>query len=111
MNLKDFIKETVVEISAAINEANDLLADKGACVNPYEYRRKKAGGSKEPHRVLNEIEFDVAVTAEEGRETKSGIGIMVGSIGLGSHGKSEATASTHSRIRFTIPVLLPNPKK
>jgi hypothetical protein len=58
-------------------------------------------------RVVQEIEFDVAVHATEGTETKGGIGIMVGAIGLGSQGKSQAGNASESRIRFTIPMVLP----
>jgi len=56
------------------------------------------------------IRFDVAVYAAEGKETKGGISIMVGTIGLGSQGRSDSSASTTSRIQFGIPMLLPTAK-
>lgn len=34
MNLKDFVKETIVEICQAITEANNELKGSGAIVNP-----------------------------------------------------------------------------
>lgn len=109
MNLRDFVKETLVEIAEAVDEANDALKDKGAFVNPVKVV-PHTGRATEHVRQLHEVEFDVAVTAEEGKETKGGLGIMVGTIGLGAQGKSETSGSTHSRVKFKIPLLLPNPK-
>ncbi len=31
---------------------------------------------------------------------------MVGTIGLGSHGKSDKSQSSESRIKFTVPIIL-----
>lgn len=109
MNLRDFVKETLCEIAEGVEQANATLKSTGACVNPCKTTRR-AGEHSKLTPLLHEIEFDVAVTAEEGKETKGGIGIMVGSLGLGSQGRSEASGSTHSRVKFTIPMLLPNPE-
>jgi hypothetical protein len=54
-----------------------------------------------------DLEFDVAVTAQEGTATKGGIGVFAGAIGLGSQGQSTAANQTVSRIKFAVPVLLP----
>jgi len=110
MNLRDFVKETLVEIAEGVDSANDALKGKGAFVNPVKITHR-TGQAVQHTRQLHEVEFDVAVTAEEGKETKGGIGIMVGSIGLGAQGRSETSGSTHSRVKFTIPMLLPNPKE
>ena len=58
-------------------------------------------------KAVQKVEFDVAVTASTGTATKGGIGIMVGAIGLGSQGKSEAQDSSISRIKFLVPMVLP----
>jgi hypothetical protein len=57
--------------------------------------------------VVGMVEFDVAVRATEGKETKGGIGVVAGVIGLGSSGKSDSSSGSESRIKFSIPVLLP----
>ena len=110
MNLKEFVKQTLVEISGAVGEANEELKGTGAAVNPIKIY-PRTGRPADQRRILHEVEFDVAVLAEEGKETKGGLGIMVASVGLGTQGKSQSSASTHSRIKFTIPLLLPNPGK
>lgn len=116
MELQEFISGTLVQISLGIESAASQLKDSKALVNP---RNVSTTGSKDEHiygylnvhrkfyKVVQKIEFDVAVTAEKAKETKNGIGISVGSLTVGSQGKSDATSSTVSRIRFTVPMVLP----
>jgi len=119
MNLKEFIKETITEISSAITECNDELSDNGTIVNPrnvyganrsfekiygYMSDEKEKGKLRRPVHLVN---FDVAVTATDKTGKKGGIGIAVGSIGLGAQGKSEAENVSFSKLTFSIPVALP----
>jgi len=118
MNLKQFISETLVQIAKGIEEANTQLKDSKAKINPPGIATGGQHDSAvygflaedEPdkfRKVVESIDFDVAVYAVEGTETKGGIGIMVGTIGLGSHGKSESGKSSESRIKFRVPMVLP----
>jgi len=66
------------------------------------------GNEKTLRQAVQRIDFDVAVTATEGTETKGGVGIMVGAIGLGSQGKSDASNASQSRIKFVVPMVLPS---
>lgn len=120
MNLKEFIKGTITEISSAISECNAELTDNCTIVNPrnvhgsdrdfekvYGYLVKETG-EKKFRRPVHLVNFDVAVTATDKTGTKGGIGIAVGSIGLGAQGKSEAENVSFSKLTFSIPVALPN---
>lgn len=117
MELQDFIAGTLVQIARGVENAAEQLKGSKAIVNP---RNVSTQGGNRPDniygylstekkffKVVQRIEFDVAVTAEKGKETKGGIGIQVGSIGIGSQGRSESTNSTISRIRFSVPMVLP----
>jgi hypothetical protein len=116
MELQDFISGTLVQIARGIEDAAGKLKGTKAIVNP---RNVAPAGEKygdlygfvNPHKpfykAVQKIEFDVAVTASAGKETKSGIGIMVSSITVGSQGKSESQNSSVSRIRFSVPMVLP----
>ena len=119
MNLKEFIKETITEISNAITECNTELSGNGTVVNPrhvhgaekgfdkiYGYMADKDSVSKY-RRPVHLVNFDVAVTATDKTGTKGGIGIAVGCIGLGTQGKSEAENISFSKLTFSIPVALP----
>lgn len=123
MDLKSFVAETLVQIAQGIDEANEKLADSQAIVNPRYvighgeikdatvYGYLVEGNERNNYRqAVHAVEFDVAVFATEGKEAKGGIGIVVGSIGLGTQGKSDTSSSSNSRIRFTIPMLFPAKK-
>jgi hypothetical protein len=111
MQLRDFVAETLKEIIDGVIEAQRHYQDKGGSVaSGVTY----AGTSSE-NRLWNSVtrapaqvvEFDVAVTAAEGTETKGSIGVFIGAIGLGSHGKSESSNTSVSRIKFSVPIILP----
>jgi hypothetical protein len=117
MQLEDFIKESLVQIANGVSAAAKELNSSGAIVNP----RNVAAASKETfnvygliaesntmRRAVHSIEFDVAVTATGGTETKGGIGVIAGAIALGTQGKSQESNSSVSRLSFSIPMALPN---
>ena len=122
MNLQNFITESIVQIVRGIEAANTALNDSTAVVSP---KNVIPSDSERPHiygylvepgahgkyrTPVQRVDFDVAVYAEEGTETKGGIGLMVGTLGLGSHGKSDKSHSSESRIKFTVPIILPTLK-
>lgn len=123
MDLKSFITQTLVQIAQGIDDANVAFANSEAIANPryvvppdgeednsvYGYLVEGSDRTAYRHAV-HKVDFDVAVAAAEGKEAKGGIGIVVGSIGLGAQGKSDASTSSNSRIRFAIPMLFPAKK-
>ena len=119
MNLQQFIKETIVQIANGIQTAERELAETTAIVNPryvaktslqgvYGFMISEKETTRENYRAaVQTVEFDVAVYATETTETKGGIGLMVGTLGLGGHGATEKGNRSESRIRFSIPVAFP----
>lgn len=99
MKLQDFVSETLKEIIDGVLAAQRYAASKNARINP---------GSPVRRESQQHVEFDVAVTTTEGTETKGGIGVFVGPVGLGSQGRTDNTNSSVSRIKFSIKVELPS---
>lgn len=117
MNLQEFVSQALIQIAAGLKEADEELLKVGAIVNPRHVTGAGAdkdnvygyvAGERKYLRAVHSVEFDVAVTAVEGKETKGGIGIVVGTIGLGSQGRSEQSSTSVSRIKFCVPIALPN---
>jgi hypothetical protein len=120
MNLQDFITQALVQISAGIAAADEQLLQHGAIVNP----RHVVGAAHDKEnvyghipekstlmrRAVHSVDFDVAVTVAEGKETKGGIGVVAGVFALGSQGRSDESSTSISRLKFRIPVALPNSK-
>lgn len=91
MELKDFVKKVIVDLDAAISEAN--LETK---------RNVMFKGVKETRTAL---EFDVAVTVESVDGTKGGGGIKVwGMVEAGGSQSLETKNSTVSRVSFGVDI-------
>jgi hypothetical protein len=115
IKLEDFVSETLKEIVNGVAAAQLHAATKKARVSPAGLSFRTDQGvvklwDRETGQIAQEVHFDVAVTATEGTETKGGIGIFVGALGLGSQGQSEREKSIVSRISFDVPIILPTQK-
>ena len=96
------------------------MKNSGAKINPIGTQfAQKLGESALPfiyHGNGNEygqiVEFDVSVTASECDEAQGGLGIQVASItlGVGLSGKTEDQSSVISRLKFSVPIFLPETK-
>lgn len=110
MDLKEFTKETLLQIVQGVNEANELLAENNAYVTR-EIQKTTNGDSYVDSsgfytHAIN-IDFDVAVTASEINDTKGGGGIKVVQIlcaGVETGNRTENQSV--SRIKYSIPLVL-----
>jgi len=104
MELKDFIATTLGEIQEGVQIAINETIKNGVngAINP------SWGGTKEMNSTLiQDIQFDIAVTAAD--EEKAGVkgGIKVVGISIGGEDTTSTTTSRVSRIQFSIPVIPP----
>jgi len=111
MDLQEFVAETISQIVDGVINAQKLVSEKGGEINPHVNTSHEQLG-KQGYLFSSEgpvqiVQFDVALTISEGTGTKGGIGIFAGPIGLGSSGQSSAENSSVSRVRFSVPLLLP----
>jgi hypothetical protein len=109
MNIKEFIAETLVQITMGVIEAQNNLKDTGALVNPElnPGQLRWGVGHTLGGELVGAVDFDMAVNATEGTETKGGIGVVAGILSLGSAGKSDASTGSATRIKFSVPIRLP----
>jgi hypothetical protein len=84
MNLQQFISESLIQIARGVEQANQGLKDTSAKINP---KSIATGGTKAEkiygylaedapdkfRKIVEAIDFDVAVYATEGTETKGGL--------------------------------------
>ncbi|KKK69553.1 hypothetical protein LCGC14_2932880 [marine sediment metagenome] len=114
MELREFVKETLVQIIKGIEDAQSETKKTGAVISPSRGKLapdtqdkvllSKSGG------ILEGVAFDVAVTASDTSEKGGGVGIFVWAVGAGVKGKSEIPNAAVSRIQFNVPVILPKGK-
>jgi hypothetical protein len=108
MDLSTFVKETLVQLVKGVSEAQTEVESYGAAVNPeHELVTLFAQGAKKNPRAfgnyVEEISFDVAVTATDKVDVGGGLKVSVIS------GKAERSDSreTEHRVKFKIPLVFP----
>jgi len=110
MNLQEFVAETLTQIIDGVREAQTRAKDGDATVNPglnATAENAKYGIFNASGTAAQLVQFDVALTGMEGTETKGGIGVVAGVFNLGSTGHSQAENSSVSRVKFSVPLVLP----
>jgi hypothetical protein len=111
VNLKDFIKETIGGIVEAAKELRDDYFEDGVLINPPVSvdgdRIYGEDSSRHTFRRIEEVEFDLAVTASSESSGKGRVGIKVFSAEAGVHGDHQRKNEEVSRVRFKIPLTLP----
>lgn len=108
MELKEFIKTAISDITEAVSELQAELSN-GAIVNPsllhpISNGSINAGSGNQP---IQKVEFDVALTTLEAASVdgnaKGGIAIFAAKLGT----TQQAQAQNISHLKFTVPVALP----
>ena len=109
VNLQDFVRDSLVQVVAGVKEAATIASESGATVNPGVIARDqdvraKIGRDWVP---VQSIEFDIAVVAAEGTADEGKVGFFVSVVGGTLASKAETSNQITSRLRFTVPVVLP----
>jgi hypothetical protein len=113
MDLKTFVSQALTSIVEGVAEAQAATAKHNAFVNPGGLMRSTQSVSTDAvwdntsNNYARLVNFDVAVTAEEGTSTNAKIGVVTGLLGLSAGGASQNREQAVSRIQFSVPVLLP----
>ena len=109
MELKDFIKAAISDITNAVSELQSEL-NNGAVINPTLIKGEvfKTVLIDDEVRMLERLNFDIAVTATEQSElsgnAKAGISVFGAKVGTENVEKTENV----SRLTFSLPIVLPS---
>lgn len=119
MELKKFIAETLSQIVEGVVEANRQIAQHGAAVNPPNVAKSKDGqggafhgyGKPKWARRVENVDFDVSLSVSTSTATSGEGGVQIAVLKLGTTGKTDSGTESESRIKFSIPLMLPNSKE
>lgn len=108
MELKEFIKSTLIQVSQGVEEAKEELGAESVSVTivnpePKGSRIYTVEGDAGPKRI-EEIEFDIAVIVEQKSEGKAGIGVLASIVNAGLSKSTGDTNSETHRIKFKVPI-------
>ena len=107
MELKDFVKGVIFDITNAVKECQQEL-DNGAIICPTNSGAKEQVLSrKDGALTVSNVDFEVSVSVGSSNETGGKItvlsAVISGGFGSGNTTKDENV----SKVRFSIPVVLP----
>lgn len=110
MELKDFVKTAINDITSAVSELQNELQN-GAIVSPSMPNAISNVTIKEPrtkcNRKISSIDFDVATTVETSDKVEAGGGVGIQIFSAKIENNNEERTGNVSRIAFSIPVVLP----
>lgn len=107
MELKDFIKGVIADITEAISESQSEL-NNGAIVSPSQCLSGKAIRIKDYGYLVSDIDFEVVLTTEESSKGGGNLGANIKVLSFGINGDNVNKSENLSRVRFTIPVVYPS---
>ena len=108
MELKDFIKTAITDITEAVSELQEELKN-GTIVNPSltQGEHGKSLVVDNEVRMMERLNFDIAVTATEATglnaNAKAGISVFGAKVGAENNERTENV----SRLTFSLPLVLP----
>lgn len=114
MELKDYIAETLVQITAGIIEAQERLQSLDVIVNPGKTFGTNGNlwiGKKHEHgpvlRRVQEVEMKIGVVSSEEVKGDGGAKMHLGVLSLGAGLEERGIEQNENYVKFTIPVSFP----
>ena len=107
MKLSDFVRETLVEIVAGVTAADvDATGARISGATVFD-STTKSDYHVTSGTYAGDVEFDVAVTVLESSSIDGGIKAGISILGLSGGAGSKSEGSSGSRVKFAVPVVLP----
>ncbi len=115
MELREFITESLTEIIAGIQDAQDA-EQTGAFIVPSgvgigDSFPENRGVRHRARLLTTVVQFDIAVTAEANQTRTGKAGLKIAIVEGGVQGQTGSRSTEASRIQFSVPLLLPESQR
>lgn len=107
MELQDFVSTALVSIVRGVEKAQVDLGSSKATINPNGLKTQLALEQLQEGSGLTNVEFEVAVEVKSAGEAGGSAGIKIHIFSGEISGKKSNSSSHLSRLKFSVPVLLP----
>ena len=111
MELKEFTKQTLLQIIEGVKEAQVDGLNLGAIINPINIISQDNNINfitlNDNNTVVNNVNFEVEVSTIDETNKDKGAGIFVGHFKLGANVNDIDKTSALNKISFVVPVALP----
>jgi hypothetical protein len=113
MDLKDFVATTLADLIQGMIEAQPKIASTRAHINPGNLMRNASETGtavicdNRTNNYARTVNFDIALTVEEGTATGGKVGVAAGLFSFGANGNSDNRQVAVNRVQFSVPALFP----
>lgn len=107
MDLKEFISDTLTQICDGVKDAQGKCIIFGAIVSPPISNNRIAEAGNYQNWKYTEVKFKVALQSSERENGKSGIGVLLANITVGTAKETNQDLSSITSVEFSVPVALP----
>ena len=106
MELKEFIKGVVADVTNAIKECQDELGN-GAIISPTNGETEDDVDTDKGKLRISEIEFEVSVSVSSSNESGGKINVLSAIINGGMNCENNNSNENVSKVKFSIPIIYP----
>ena len=103
MELQEFIQTTLSEIVVGVKGFQDAMKESGLPFQTLDVMH----GANENIAARQVVKFDIALAEGTRDAGKKGIGVYFAGVGLGGQKIADSSASSHTRVSFSVPIQLP----
>ena len=107
MELQSFITTVLISLVRGVEDAQNQLKGSKATINPEGFSKQIALEEMKDPQGISDVEFEVTVEVKKTGDQSGGVGIQVAVFTMGIDGKKSDSESHFSRLKFSVPVLLP----
>ena len=118
LELKEFVSQSLLQIFEGVKQAQSKTKEMNGSVAPNNFRMSNKEIPNHPSVIgyvhqapVISVDFDVSITTQDTTKEKAGLGIFITVLALGGQVGSESIDNQLSRLRFSIPIILPAPEK
>lgn len=107
MELQEFVKETLLQITKGVKDAQEAAKEYGAVVNPKIMPGCESAQISGEYRPVQNISFEIGLTTASEDSSKKGIGVILGGLKAGYDANDGKKESAVTNIKFSIPLAFP----
>lgn len=112
MELKEFVSQSLQQIFEGICDAQKKTKELGGSIAtkviaPQREHKSILGFNHKEAVIL--VDFDISLDIIDSTNSKAGFGLFVAAFGGGAQTGSSLSNNQLSRLRFSVPVVLPTP--
>jgi hypothetical protein len=108
MELKEFVKTVITQLVEGVIETQKEVENKGAYVNPIGFcPDKNTIMINQTYHPIGIVAFEVGLTTTSAEEKTGKVNVFLSVVGGGTESAKGISNEAVTRIKFSIPVMLP----